>query len=77
MPTVVDYVLCVCRQLFPRFVADNAFDGIDLSRVQLIVPAQSRKEYRKAQGWRHFFGKQEVANVCRPEQILVPSTTHT
>ena len=56
----------------PPVCADNAFDGIDLSSVQLIVPAQSRKEYRKAQGWRHFFGKQEVANVCRPEQILVP-----
>jgi len=40
----------------PPICADNAFDGIDLSRVQLIVPAQSRKEYRKAQGWRHFFG---------------------
>lgn len=58
--------------LVPPVCADNAFDGIDLRRVELIVPERARKDYRRAPGWRHFFGKKEMANVCRPEEILVP-----
>ena len=58
--------------LVPPICADNAFDGIDLRRVELIVPERARKDYRRAPGWRHFFGKKEMANVCRPEEILVP-----
>ena len=56
----------------PPLCADNAFDGINFSSVKLVVPAQSRNKYRKAQGWRHFFAKQKIENVCIPEQILVP-----
>lgn len=34
----------------PPACADNAFDGIDLSRVKLIVPTQAKKAYRNAPG---------------------------
>ena len=56
----------------PPACADNAFDGIDLSRVKLIVPAQAKKAYRNAPGWRNFFSRHEMENVCDPENLLVP-----
>lgn len=56
----------------PPVCADNAFDGVNFSSVKLVVPAQSRNKYRKAKGWRHFFAKQKIENVCIPEQLLVP-----
>ena len=56
----------------PPFCADNAFDGIDLSRVKLIFPAKAKKAYRNAPGWRNFFSRHEMENVCDPENLLVP-----
>ena len=56
----------------PLACADNAFDGIDLSRVKLIVPVQAKKAYRNAPGWRNFFSRHEMENVCDPENLLVP-----
>lgn len=56
----------------PPVCADNAFDGIDLSRVKLTVPAKAKKAYRSAQGWRNFFAAPKFENVCDPENILVP-----
>ncbi|MGP1422527.1 MAG: family 20 glycosylhydrolase [Prevotella fusca] len=56
----------------PPICADNAFDGIDLSRVKLTVPAKAKKAYRSALGWRNFFSRHETENVCDPENILVP-----
>ena len=56
----------------PPACADNAFDGIDLSRVKLIVPAKAKKAYRNAPGWRNFFSRHEMENVCDPENLLVP-----
>ena len=58
--------------VIPPVCADNAFDGIDLSRVKLIVPTQAKKAYRNALGWRNFFGHHETKNVCDPEHLLVP-----
>lgn len=58
--------------VIPPVCADNAFDGIDLSRVKLIVPTQAKKAYRNASGWRNFFGHHETKNVCDPEHLLVP-----
>ena len=52
--------------------ADNAFDGIDLSRVKLIFPAKAKKAYRNTPGWRNFFSRHEMENVCDPENLLVP-----
>ena len=56
----------------PPACADNAFDGIDLSRVKLVVPAKAKKAYRNAPGWRNFFSRHEMENVCDPENLLVP-----
>ena len=58
--------------VIPPVCADNAFDGIDLSRVKLIVPTQAKKAYRNALGWRNFFSHHETKNVCDPEHLLVP-----
>lgn len=58
--------------VIPPVCADNAFDGIDLSRVKLIVPTQAKKAYRNASGWRNFFSHHETKNVCDPEHLLVP-----
>ena len=56
----------------PPACADNAFDGIDLSRVKLVVPAKAKKAYRNAPGWRNFFARPKLENVCDPENLLVP-----
>ena len=56
----------------PPVCADNAFDGIDLSRVKLVIPAKAKKAYRNAPGWRNFFARPKLENVCDPENILVP-----
>ena len=58
--------------VIPPVCADNAFDGIDLNRVKLIVPTQAKKAYRNALGWRNFFSHHETKNVCDPEHLLVP-----
>nr|WP_314696646.1 family 20 glycosylhydrolase [uncultured Prevotella sp.] len=56
----------------PPVCADNAFDGVNLRRVKLIVPTQAKQAYRKAMGWRNFFSTHKTENVCNPEQLLVP-----
>ena len=69
---VVDFVKFVSRLLFLLLVLTMLFDGIDLSRVKLIVPVQAKKAYRNAPGWRNFFSRHEMENVCDPENLLVP-----
>lgn len=58
----------------PPQASASTFDGVDRTKVKLIVPKGSDLKYRKAEGWSIFFAdpKPSVA-VCQPEQVLVPA----
>lgn len=40
----------------PPTCADDAFEGVDVSKVSLTVPDEARDAYCQAEGWRDFFG---------------------
>ena len=57
----------------PPKAAATAFSGVNMRGVKLVMPRGSEKAYRKAQGWKAFFGEVKLAReVCNPEACLIP-----
>ena len=57
----------------PPKAAATAFSGVNMRGVKLFMPRGSEKAYRKAQGWKAFFGEVKLAReVCNPEACLIP-----
>lgn len=53
----------------------TAFEGVDMKKCHIEVPAGSEENYRKAAGWKRFFGadnSKKAAVTCVPEEALVP-----
>ena len=58
----------------PPKAAATAFSGVNMCGVQLVMPRGSEKTYRKAQGWKAFFGEvKQAREVCNPEACLIPA----
>ena len=57
----------------PPKAAATAFSGVNMRGVKLVMPRGSEKAYRKAQGWKAFFGEvKQARDVCNPEACLIP-----
>ena len=57
----------------PPKAAATAFSGVNVRGVKLVMPRGSEKAYRKAQGWKAFFGEvKQAREVCNPEACLIP-----
>ena len=57
----------------PPKAAATAFSGVNMRGVKLVMPRGSEKAYRKAQGWKAFFGEvKQSREVCNPEACLIP-----
>ena len=57
----------------PPKAAATTFSGVNMRGVKLVMPRGSEKAYRKAQGWKAFFGEVKLAReVCNPEACLIP-----
>ena len=57
----------------PPKAAATAFSGVNMRGVKLVMPRGSEKAYRKAQGWKAFFGEvKQTREVCNPEACLIP-----
>ena len=58
----------------PPKAAATAFSGVNMRGVKLDMPRGSEKAYRKAQGWKAFFGEvKQAREVCNPEACLIPA----
>lgn len=58
----------------PPKAAATAFSGVNMRGVKLVMPRGSEKAYRKAQGWKAFFGEvKQAREVCNPEACLIPA----
>ena len=58
----------------PPKAAATAFSGGNMRGVKLVMPRGSEKAYRKAQGWKAFFGEvKQAREVCNPEACLIPA----
>ena len=58
----------------PPKAAATAFSGVNMRDVKLVMPRGSEKAYRKAQGWKAFFGEvKQAREVCNPEACLIPT----
>ena len=58
----------------PPKAAATAFWGVNMRGVKLVMPRGSEKAYRKAQGWKAFFGEvKQAREVCNPEACLIPA----
>ena len=57
----------------PPKAAATAFSGVNMRGVKLVMPRGSEKAYRKAQGWKAFFGEvKQAREVCNPAACLIP-----
>ena len=58
----------------PPKAAATAFWGVNMRGVKLVMPRGSEKAYRKAKGWKAFFGEvKQAREVCNPEACLIPA----
>ncbi len=61
------------RSAVPPPASPTAFEGIDRTQVEIEVPRDSERLYRKAEGWARLFGHVAASEeVCQPERVLVP-----
>lgn len=58
--------------LTPPVADEDAFAGIDPKRCHLDIPFSAKKQYMRAPGWRHFFGKDVKGGLADPEACLIP-----
>ena len=57
----------------PPQASASTFSGINLGECRLIVPKGSEKAYRKAEGWKLFYGiNKQAREVCNPTDCLIP-----
>lgn len=57
----------------PPQLAEDAFSGVDLSKIDLILPNGTKKLYKNAKGWDQFFKKVTIIKEqCPEEYALIP-----
>ena len=57
----------------PPQASASTFSGINLGECRLVVPKGSEKAYRKAEGWKLFYGiNKQAREVCNPTDCLIP-----
>lgn len=57
----------------PPQASASTFSGINLGECLLVVPKGSEKAYRKAEGWKLFYGiNKQAREVCNPTDCLIP-----
>ena len=57
----------------PPLLAEDAFSGVDVSKIRLVVPKGSKKAYKSAPNWERFFKKpRTVAEQCPDEYAIIP-----
>ena len=57
----------------PPQASASTFSGINLGECRLVVPKGSEKAYRKAEGWKLFYGiNKQAREVCNPADCLIP-----
>ena len=57
----------------PPQASASTFSGINLGECRLVVPKGSEKAYRKAEGWKLFYGiNKQARKVCNPTDCLIP-----
>lgn len=57
----------------PPILAEDAFSGVDVSKIRLVVPKGAKKAYKNAPNWERFFKKpRTVAEQCPDEYAIIP-----
>ena len=57
----------------PPLLAEDAFSGVDVSKIRLVVPKGSKKAYKSAPNCDRFFKKpRTVAEQCPDEYAIIP-----
>ena len=57
----------------PPLLAEDAFSGVDVSKIRLVVPKGSKKAYKSAPNWERFFKKpRTVSEQCPDEYAIIP-----
>lgn len=57
----------------PPLLAEDAFSGVDVSKIRLVVPKGAKKAYKSAPNWERFFKKpRTVAEQCPDEYAIIP-----
>lgn len=57
----------------PPLLAEDAFSGVDVSNIRLVVPKGAKKAYKSAPNWDRFFKTpRTVAEQCPDEYAIIP-----
>lgn len=57
----------------PPLLAEDAFSGVDVRKIRLVVPKGTKKAYKNAPNWERFFKKpRTVAEQCPDEYAIIP-----
>ena len=57
----------------PPALVEDAFSGVDVNKINLIVPRGSKKAYKNAPVWNRFFKKPEIKEEqCPTEYAIIP-----
>lgn len=58
----------------PPMLAEDAFSGVDVSKIKLVLPDGTKKQYKNAPGWDRFFGKYDkiVYEQSPKEFAIIP-----
>lgn len=57
----------------PPLLAEDAFSGVDVRKIRLVVPKGAKKAYKNAPNWERFFKKpRTVAEQCPDEYAIIP-----
>lgn len=57
----------------PPQLAEDAFSGLDLGNIKLVVPKDAKGAYKKAPHWSRFFKKEKtVLEQCPTEYAIIP-----
>lgn len=57
----------------PPLLAEDAFSGVDVSKIRLVVPKGSKKAYKSAPNWERFFKKpRTVTEQCPDKYAIIP-----
>lgn len=57
----------------PPLLAEDAFSGVDVSKIRLVVPREAKKAYKSAPNWERFFKKSRtVMEQCPDEYAIIP-----
>lgn len=57
----------------PPLLAEDAFSGVDVSKIRLVVPKGAKRAYKNVPNWERFFKKNRtVMEQCPDEYAIIP-----